>query len=76
MSSYVLLAPDEFGTYYESMTFNTPEEAVQYRDHLFDGLEECTDGHTSWLIEDAIKQLTDQLYEYEERLAIQEFDSE
>ena len=75
MESYVLLAPDEFGTYYESKAFSTPEEACEFRDFLAGELDDCQDSNTQFLLKDAIKQLSDQLYEYEERLAIIEFDS-
>ena len=76
MSTYVLLAPDEFGTYYESKAFSTPEEACEYRDSLAYELDGCQDENTQFLLQDAIQQLSDQLYEYEERQAIIAFDTE
>tara|TARA_R100001463_G_scaffold132359_1_gene192969 strand:+ start:1617 stop:1844 length:228 start_codon:yes stop_codon:yes gene_type:complete len=73
---YVLTDTDcRCGQVHDVMTFDTPEEASSYRDDLYEALESETDQTTIWNINEYIRQLDSQLYDYDERLSIVEFDS-
>ena len=63
MDYYALMDTDEYGNLYEVMAFNTEDEARAFRDNLVDALESENDRATIWDIEDAIKQIDDQLDE-------------